>query len=376
MTQARGVHEATRRVVDVPADAEAPPGASWSEALRAHWRKRLGEHAETAEIVSLLASSLAPSTAASYSDHIERFARWCARQPDQPSPLPASTATVVRWIVSDVVRGDRVRAKSLQPYLSALNRIHRDLELDEPALGHVVQQVRRAVALRQAGMGRATQRVYLPPPVVERVLLWALRQEDAELCASLRLCELFRAAVASVLTFVIFCRGHSGSALRPCDVRCSAAGVTVTLDQEKGKRVADVARTITFPPGAVPGLEELLAKWERVWALRDAFAERADCPSYFSLPHERAALRADQIDAWLGSILGHLGERAPAGETWSGHSLRKGAASGAGAIDVALFRICYMGGWSIRSAAVHDYIDATCPDTPAARRFFGWLSRR
>jgi hypothetical protein len=35
-----------------------------------------------------------------------------------------------------------------------------------------------------------------------------------------------------------------------------------------------------------------------------------------------------------------------------------------------------MGGWSIRSAAVHDYIDATCPDTPAARRFFGWLSRR
>ena len=217
MTQARGVHEAARRAVDVPADAEAPPGASWSEALRAHWRKRLGEHAETAEIISLLASSLAPSTAASYSDHIERFARWCARQPDQPSPLPASTATVVRWIVSDVVRGDRVRAKSLQPYLSALNRIHRDLELDEPALGHVVQQVRRAVALRQAGMGRATQRVYLPPPVVERVLLWALRQEDAELCASLRLCELFRAAVAIVLTFVIFCRGHSGSALRPGD---------------------------------------------------------------------------------------------------------------------------------------------------------------
>ena len=113
-----------------------------------------------------------------------------------------------------------------------------------------------------------------------------------------------------------------------------------------------------------------------MWALRDAFAERDDCPSYFSLPHERAALRADQIDAWLGSILGHLGERAPAGETWSGHSLRKGAASGAGALDVALFRICYMGGWSIRSAAVHDYIDATCPDTPAARRFFGWLARR
>ena len=376
MTQARSVHEATRRAVDVPAGTEAPPGASWGEAMRTHWRVRLGEHAETEEIIALLSTSLAPTTVDAYSGHIDRFARWCARQQDQPSPLPASTATVVRWLVADVVKDDRVRAKSLQPYLSALNRIHRDLEMDEPALGHVVQQVRRAVALRQAGKGRSTQRVYLPPPVVERVLLWALRQEEAELVASLRLRELFRAAVAVVLVFSLFCRGHSGSALRPCDVRASAAGVTVTLDQEKGKRVAGVARTITFPPGAVPGLEELLAKWERAFGLFDAFAVRDDYPSYFSLPHERVAYGADQIDAWLELILGHLGEQAPAGETWSGHSLRKGAASGAGAIDVALFRICYMGGWSIRSAAVHDYIDATCPDTPAARRFFGWLSRR
>ena len=72
------------------------------------------------------------------------------------------------------VQGDRVRAKSLQPYLSAVNRVHRDLEFDEPALGHVVQQVRRGVALRQANAGRPSQRVYLPPPMVERVLLWAV----------------------------------------------------------------------------------------------------------------------------------------------------------------------------------------------------------
>ena len=74
-------------------------------------------------------------------------------------------------------------------------------------------------------------------------------------------------------------------------------------------------------------------------------------------------------------ILGHLEEHPPAGEAWSGHSLRKGAASGAGAIDVALFRICFVGGWSIKSRAVFDYIDATCPASPAARRFFGWLLR-
>ena len=278
--------------------------------------------------------------------------------------------------MADVVRNDKFKAKSLQPYLSAINRVHRDLEMDEPALGHLVQQVRRSIALRQAGAGRGTQRVYLPPPVVEKVLLWALQQDDGDLWADLRRAELFRAAVAVVLTFVIFCRGHSGSALRPRDVRRSAAGITVTLEHEKGKRVKGVARTITIPPGAVPGLEELLAKWERLFELRDGFAVRADKPSYFNLPHERKAFRDSQIDGWLGLILGHLDIQAPAGEAWSGHSLRKGAASGAGALDVALFRICFRGGWSIRSAAVHDYIDASCPASPAAWRFFGWLVRR
>jgi hypothetical protein len=272
------------------------------------------------------------------------------------------------------VRGDRVRARSLQPYLSAINRVHRDLEYEEPALGHVVQQVRRAVALRQANLGRPTQRVYLPPPVVERVLLWALRARTPQRYSDPAFRRLFRAAVAVVVTFVIFCRGDTGSALRLGDVRRSVAGVSFTLDHEKGKRVDGVARVITLPPGAVPGLEQLLALWEDV---RGPMEQAVGTTSYFAFPHERAmVLRASQIDAWLQLILDHLGEHAPTGETWSGHSLRKGAASGAGAIDVVLFRICFLGGWSIKSKAVHDYIDATCPDTPAARRFFGWLTRR
>ena len=183
--------------------------------------------------------------------------------------------------------------------------------------------------------------------------------------------QLFRAAVGVVLTFCIFCRGDTGTALRVGDVRRSAAGITVTLDHEKGKRVEGTARTITFPPDAIPGLEPLLARWE---ALRGETS--AESP-YLAFAHERRqTFPSTRMDAWLQLILGHLGEQAPEGEAWSGHSLRKGAASGAGAIDIALFRICFMGGWSIKSRAVFDYIDATCPNTPACRRFFGWLARQ
>jgi len=86
-----------------------------------------------------------------------------------------------------------------------------------------------------------------------------------------------------------------------------------------------------------------------------------------------ASSPSTQVDTWLQLVLSHFGLEPPAGETWTGHSLRKGAASGAAALDVALHRICYVGGWSIKSRAVFDYIDATCPLTPACRRFFGWL---
>ena len=45
-------------------------------------------------------------------------------------------------------------------------------------------------------------------------------------------------------------------------------------------------------------------------------------------------------------------------------------------IGVALNKICHYCGWAQAARAVHDYIDASCPATPAARRFFGWLTRQ
>ena len=60
--------------------------------------------------------------------------RWCEDQPDEPDPLPASTETVLRW-VEDITRGGAVREKSLQPYLSAINKVHTDLDLPAPAIG-------------------------------------------------------------------------------------------------------------------------------------------------------------------------------------------------------------------------------------------------
>ena len=82
-----------------------------------------------------------------------------------------------------------------------------------------------------------------------------------------------------------------------------------------------------------------------------------------------------QVDTWLDLVFSHHApfsllpaRRGPA------TACASGAASGAAAIDVALHKICFIGNWSIKLRAVFDYIDLTCPRTPACWRHFGWLA--
>lgn len=266
---------------------------------------------------------------------------------------------------------DPVAASSLQPYLSAINSMHEDLGHEKPAVGPLIMRFRKGKALQQADDGREGTRVYLPPAVVLRVLRWALALDLT--AASRSQILIFRAAVSVVVTFVFFMRGDTGAALLDADVRRSAAGTTFTLRHEKGKRAKKLARTLTLPPSAIGGFDELLVKWE---TYRGAVRPT---DSYFRLPavddDRRRTFKSDQIDTWLRDTLGHLDAKAPDGETWSGHSLRKGAASGAYAVGVDPLRICYMGGWSSKRDAYIDYIDMSCPDDVAARQFFGWLLR-
>ena len=90
---------------------------------RCYWRELLGNVPESDEIMSLLSSSLAPATARNYGDHHACFIRWCDAQPNRLQAFPASTVTVLRWLAADVTAADRVRAGSLQPYVSAINRV-------------------------------------------------------------------------------------------------------------------------------------------------------------------------------------------------------------------------------------------------------------
>lgn len=327
--------------------------------------RSLGNVPEGARVAEVMAAALQPSTVESYSAKFTRFAEWCESQPDRPCPLPASTDTVLRWLGGDIcAAGGAVQAKSLQQYLSAINTIHADLELPEPAVGRRVRRFRRGLGHQQAA-SRGAARTYVPARVIERALERGLAMSAEELATQSGK-RLLRAIVATVFTFTFFARGGSGAALRAGDVRPSDAGLHVTLGKEKTMHVKSVSRVLTLDIDRIPGLAALLRRWE---AVRGRVPDSA---SYYALPGE-SSFPSSQVDAWLKVVLDHLGARAPAGETWSGHSLRIGAASAADAIGVSMRRICWMGGWSSQSSAVKDYIDPTCPASDAGRRFFGWL---
>lgn len=339
----------------------------WREEVEALLSRDFEGLPEQERIAEVFTSALTEGTAEAYSRHFTRFAEWCEAQEDRPCPLPATTDTVVRWLAGDVCSGDRVQAKSLQPYLSAINTLHGDLELPEPALGRRIQRFRRGLGHLLARK-RGAQRTYVPARVIERAHLRALAMSDEELRTPTGR-RLLQAIVAVVFTFVFFARGGSGAALRVCDVRRSDAGLHVTLAKEKTQHSAAVSRVITLDEARIPGLRALLERWETVRG------KVPDGASYYALPGQRS-FPSTQVDTWFKLVLDHVGAAPPHGEVWTGHSLRKGAASASDAAGVTLARICHVGGWSIKSSAVKDYIDPTCPDSAAGRRYFGWLLPR
>ena len=72
------------------------------------------------------------------------------------------------------------------------------------------------------------------------------------------------------------------------------------------------------------------------------------------------------MEAWVADELRELHIRAPEGFAYLGHSIRSGAASACGAIDVRRFIINWMGGWAQASATLErHYLDPSItPDGP------------
>lgn len=360
--------------------------APWSVPMIAHLQTQLGTDEIGQLATSLLTSALAPSTYDSYGQKLQKFARFCHTQ--GKDLLACSQLDIVRY-VAWLAREGRVAADSMQPYLSAINRLYQDLGLPPVALGQLVTSaVRGLQGLQSPVVPRALTRSPIPAQVIYDMLTSAQFALDSVQLEPLVKLRLARACLATVMAFLFFARPGANASMLNANLVVTPeplVGIQLLPVGTKGKgRVQPHKLSPLFVPatvftqaqgGVAPlDLVGLVAKFKQ---LRDgSFGGQAPVHMW-ALPGEQCTdFGVKQQNAWLQTALTLVLTFPPSGHTWTGHSMRKGAASAASAVGVPLPKICHYGGWSVTSSVVvKDYVDPTYPVTPAACFFFSWLAQ-
>ena len=270
-----------------------------------------------------------------------------------------------------------VAPDSLQPYLSSINKFLLDHAKPAVALGQMVSGVRRGLANCRSDLAPTPERLPLPAPVALAILKKAeqlLRrvQWGAHLTNDIM---LLRACLASIASYIFFCRGECNASTRTGDLVVDTTHITLRLGKEKGQHARHEGRKNTrqILRGDMPRVANALAAFfkgvERMgrprahrWAL--------------SKDEDKCSWTANESTRWLQAAYKAAGHCPPPGFSWTSHSLRKGAASAANAIKVALNDIRYAGGWSTNSTVLEDkYIDFAMAPSEAAYVFFGHMKR-
>eukprot|EP00873_Tetraselmis_striata_P010519 jgi/Tetstr1/430783/TSEL_020568.t1 len=285
--------------------------------------------------LDLLSSSLSAQTLKSYAGRLAQFAEFC-HDSENISPLEATTATVVRYVAWIGERG-HIAAKSLQPYLSAINTF---FELHN-----------------------------LVPIAKDSLHLTSARQSHLD----------YRALLASVVNFLFFARGLTGVSCRVQDVHVDTYNITLQIYREKGRagrRGPDDLRVLLLPVSEHPRVARLLRYFiDNVQSVPLVTVGLATSNFWaVNVAEQSKPWTATTMSDWLSTAVNLVNAAPPAGTSWTSHSLRKGAASAANAIGAPLSHIRYQGGWATNSDVVLDYIDPNVLPSPGAWFFFGHIA--
>ena len=128
-------------------------------------------------------------------------------------------------------------ARSLQPYLSAINRFLLDHARAPMALGPMITSVKKGLANCQQDLAPTPERVPIPAPVALSILILAEKllvmvqwdHSDQRL-------SLLRACIVSVASYMFFNRGECSSTALSSDLKVDDSHVTLRLRNEKGHK--------------------------------------------------------------------------------------------------------------------------------------------
>jgi len=229
-----------RYAIVFPDEANPWAKSSASELGNVFGDDELGERA-----LALFQSSLQPTTYRNYGSNMTPFFNFC--DASAISPLEVTNIEVARYVAWMGVQGT-VAADSLQPYLSAINKFLLDHAKPPVALGAMVAGVRKGLANCQHDLDPSPERLPIPAPVVLAILELAerlLKRVHWDSPGHNNDTALLRACIASIASYIFFCRGECGACARREDLVVDATHITLRLRKEKGKKSLREGRRTT-----------------------------------------------------------------------------------------------------------------------------------
>jgi hypothetical protein len=332
-----------------------------------------GDDALGAKALALFQSALQPKTYINYGSNMTSFFTYC--EENAIPYLDVTTIDIARYIAWMGERGT-VAADSLQPYLSAINKFLLDHGKPPVALGAMVAGVRLGLANCQTDMAPTPERLPLPAPValaiLERAEALLRKTRHTRSVTDIR---LLRACLATIASYIFFCRGECGACAMKSDLIVNDSHITLRLRKEKGKNALKEGHKNTRQI-LVDDMPRVAAALLTFFTLTEKKHRKCTRRWATTRDEERCSWNANTSTEWLHVACKATGNSPPKGFSWTSHSLRKGAASAANAIKVPLTDIRYSGGWSTNSNVLEaKYIDFAMAPSKAAYIFFGHLKR-
>jgi hypothetical protein len=151
--------------------------APWHASMRNHVGALLGTDDMGDLVLDLFTGPLAPTTYNNYGTGMRRFTVFCDEE--GITPLHATAADMLSFIRAWLARARAVAASNPQPYFSTINKFFRD-HLKEPmALGPLLTDARRGLAMQQQPITDPDIRVPIHAPIVQQMLHFAHRHYRA-----------------------------------------------------------------------------------------------------------------------------------------------------------------------------------------------------
>jgi integrase len=282
------------------------------------------------------AKARAPRTRDAYRRAWQRFTAWCVRE--GRVPLPASSETVAAWMaaLADGLDGPPRAASTINAYLCAIISAHR-------AAGHAFDRKHRLVAETWSGISRTKAKTHTKrqaKPLLGDDLHALLREFRPELVADARDAAILVLGWASELVGLDW--QHRGNGTGTLHIE-EGRGLVVRLATSKGSQTEAVE--VVIPMSDMPTACEAVAHWSQSAKLQPGAP--LFCPIDKAQHLRPGRLTGRSISRIVKSRVRALAEVrgwiAPDVETmvaqFSGHSLRAGYATEAGAKDVPSYRI-------------------------------------